>query len=771
MAAFHDSSTPTSKAALGLSLGLVASGWDAAALLLAPLLAWRQHAGAARPVATALLAGLFLGFVLTASPASGPDVPEGIHRVEGTVLEAPPPGDTGLDADFRIEAIGDARLPRACRLVVRLQAPAARGLALHAGTRLRAVGRLSRRTRLRNPGSPRGPPSWRFQVRTAGAITIVRPADGPAATVERLRWAAGAALDRHLARPDAALAHALLLGDRSALRPRERARFRRTGQGHLLAVSGLHVGLVLAGALVVLRPLGVGLTGRAVVVLLLLAVYVPLTGAPPSAVRAGGAAALYAAGRLVLRDARAGSALATVVLWVLLLDPPSASSAAFALSVAAVVGILVLAPVLSRWFVGPSVTVPDVVAPPRAFLRRSFAVALAAWLATTPLLASAFGRVALVAAPLSVLTVPLTAGLLASGALALVAGGVLALPFTTLAFLLRGLLDLVIRLGGSAGRVDPPGVVWVAAWVLGLLALAAGTRRAAVLLVVLLVLLFTPRARTTPPDPRLVFLEGGRGRAAVLFVPDGRVALLDVGRRAQGGVGRRVLVPALAALGVERLDLLVLTGRDAEDAGGLEDVLAALPVGRVVTAPAALDGTRRRGGADGPPVRAAVGGDVLLGGPWGRLVVTDPGDGGGNEAPAGLTLLLARQDGPAVLLPAAGEGSAPPPGPATRPRRGRLALVLPPTARTGAEGRSRLVASDAALRLASCGPEDLRALPPGTRATAAEGALRVDLLPGGARVMSPWSGAGEEYDPPRSMPPPAPPPFPGSEPVCWPASP
>lgn len=69
---------------------------------------------------------------------------------------------------------------------------------------------------------------------------------------------------------------------------------------------------------------------------------------------------------------------------------------------------------------------------------------------------------------------------------------------------------------------------------------------------------------------RITFLDVGQGDAVLLQAPEGQTALVDAGR---GDV-----VPLLRQMGVERIDLLVATHPDRDHIGGMEGVIAALPV-------------------------------------------------------------------------------------------------------------------------------------------------------------------------------------------------
>jgi competence protein ComEC len=104
--------------------------------------------------------------------------------------------------------------------------------------------------------------------------------------------------------------------------------------------------------------------------------------------------------------------------------------------------------------------------------------------------------------------------------------------------------------------------------------------RAALALAVSLLLALAPPARLLPEPPRMVALDVGQGDATLV---QGRrsAVLIDAGLSIPDGVdlGRRTVVPALAALGLRRLDLVLATHADADHRGGLPAVLEAFAVG------------------------------------------------------------------------------------------------------------------------------------------------------------------------------------------------
>jgi competence protein ComEC len=260
---------------------------------------------------------------------------------------------------------------------------------------------------------------------------------------------------------------------------------------------------------------------------------------------------------------------------------------------------------------------------------RASATALAA---TAPIAGWHFGEVTPNGLLANLIAIPWTALLILPSALlcALVSG----CGFTALAqVLLSGAswiatvslefaLDIASRLPPPL-FVTRPAMAWFLAVGVALLVTlrVKGTllRVAGALLVVAL-LAGAPAARIAPPPPRLIALEVGQGSATII---QGRTAavLVDAGASMPGGDwGKRAVLPALAALGIEALDLVVVSHGDRDHRGGVPSVLAAIPVAEVwVPYGAALDpafeAVRRTARAQGAVLleRGAGAAPVVLG--------------------------------------------------------------------------------------------------------------------------------------------------------------
>lgn len=193
---------------------------------------------------------------------------------------------------------------------------------------------------------------------------------------------------------------ALLLGDRSELSPQQKREFALTGTSHIIAISGLHVGVV-AGALLVLAGFLPWRWVQWLLFTLALSLFVVLTGAQPSALRAAFMASLGWGMYLLQRQPHPLNIVAATAFMLLVAAPELAFSRSFQLSILATAGIVLLFEPFAEWL---RQLVPHL---PQA-LRQLLALTAAATCASAPIAAAAFGTFSLLTLPLNLLAVPLS---------------------------------------------------------------------------------------------------------------------------------------------------------------------------------------------------------------------------------------------------------------------------------------------------------------------------------------------------------------------------
>ncbi|MGN0233467.1 MAG: ComEC/Rec2 family competence protein [Bacteroidaceae bacterium] len=195
------------------------------------------------------------------------------------------------------------------------------------------------------------------------------------------------------------LGSALLLGKREGITREMRQAYSESGAAHLLALSGLHLG-ILYGLLhlLIIRRIRFSQWRWFVLPLLLLFLwgYVMLTGMPISLVRAAIMCTVVMIATLSQRATEPLHALALSAMGILLVSPSSLQSISFQLSFLAVFFILAIC---SSPITTPSLTTR---------IQQSIFVSAAAWLGTAPLAAYYFHTIPLLSIPLSLLLIPIT---------------------------------------------------------------------------------------------------------------------------------------------------------------------------------------------------------------------------------------------------------------------------------------------------------------------------------------------------------------------------
>jgi competence protein ComEC len=515
-------------------------------------------------------------------------------EVTGTLAanHIPPADSLGRVPILPVEATAvTARAGVHPRCAVELRVKLPRGTeAMRAGTEVRLRGTWWKMQ------APVVPSAWPGDPARAGFLAVKRleVTRPPSAAAHPLLVARGSFQARlhRLFGENGPLADALLLGRRETLDRELSVRFAQSGLVHLLAISGTHVALI--GAVLVVAGRAMRVPRRIVpwATIVLVALYLAMIGAPPSAVRSGIMVALTLAGAAIQRPSASLPVVAASAVAILAFQPAAALDAGFQLSYAGVLGILLLRRAMLQrvpeaWRKG-KVTRPVV---------ESAVVSVAAFLATAPIVAAHFSQVAPVSIVANLPAVPLTSvALVGVGAAALLdpVAPPLARAVAWVAGLALDLLERVVDVavavpGGHATVSAPHWPAWIAAGVAFLLVMDAaaklrpGVRWLVAAGVSAAVVAAVPALAPRAHGVEIAFLDVGQGDAVAIRSPAGRWVLVDAGPRDDGwDAGERRVLPFLRARGVRRLEALVLTHPHADHVGGAAAVLREMPVGRVI---------------------------------------------------------------------------------------------------------------------------------------------------------------------------------------------
>ena len=416
-----------------------------------------------------------------------------------------------------------------------------------------------------------------------------------------------------------ALLHALLLGDKSRISNRLRNAFNRTGISHLLAISGLHVGIVAFTVYTIVRFLigfvpallwaGWGEKSAVLATLPVVFLYGFLAGMSPSTQRAVIMVTFFLLAAWVGRDQNIINTAAAAALIILMLYPPALFSISFQLSFAAVLSIIIGMSRISGLLLS-SGTIPT------KLVNKGLTMAMVTLFATAgtaPLVMAYFNQISLIGLAVNLIMVPLVGffvvpvGLL-SICMYFVSTSAAAACLKLCGIVLSTALRVVFRFSdfsfAAVKTITPSileiGLAYLLLW--GLINGGAvvkgrsadsvfGKRWAGIMVLVAVIglsvdTLYWLQVRYWHTDLRITVLDVGQGSAALLELPKGHILLLDGGGFSDNrifDVGAIIVAPFLWRKKIGTVDTIMLSHANSDHYNGLVYIADHFHVGQVIT--------------------------------------------------------------------------------------------------------------------------------------------------------------------------------------------
>ena len=547
-----------------------------------------------------LVCAALLGFAYSAWIAQArlsdslPDAWQGQNiTLTGIVAEMPRVHERGLRFAFDVEEVTTpgAHVPRRIQLAT-YDGDSEKPLELHAGERWQFT------VRLKQPHGTANPYGFDFEawalernIRATGYVygkgdnrKLSEATSTPAYFIEQVRESVRTHFHKTLGEaPYTGILVALAIGDQASISQAQWQVFTRTGVNHLMSISGLHITMLASFAFALTYWLwrrSVRLTLRfparkaaALAGLLAALCYTLLSGFEIPAQRTLYMLATFAVMLLFSRNVSPSQMLAAALIVVLLADPWAVRAPGFWLSFGAVALIFyVTANRLGK----------------AHWLAEYGKVQWAMTIGLIPPLLALFQQLSLVSPLANAFAIPLVSFVVVPLTLL----GTLP-PFEWMLYLAHQAMVLCMWLLEALD--DLPLAVWTQhappAWsiVLGVLGAAWILAPRGFPLRALGSILLLPMFLTDPPAPaentaRIIVFDVGQG-LAVAVQTQHHTLLYDTGPDFAGEAdsGNRILVPALRALGIKRLDELMLSHDDIDHIGGTASVLQAIPVAEVST--------------------------------------------------------------------------------------------------------------------------------------------------------------------------------------------
>lgn len=409
---------------------------------------------------------------------------------------------------------------------------------------------------------------------------------------------------------------AMLLGEKSSIDTETRINYSVSGLGHLLAISGLHVGIIGAAVLVLLKKIGMNKTAAAALSSVFLYIYCEFSGSHDSSLRAFIMFTVMAMSQCLLRSYDMLSSLSLAGIILLVLCPARLFAAGFQLSFGAVAGLGLILPVLDERLkkaekdaviAGSGADRPDA-GTFGAKLKKGAAEGVLVWLSvnlfTVPILLWSYCEFPVYSILANVLFVPMTALILMLG----IAGGAVSLVLPVPGSYILMLPELLIGIQDGAGAAlrhlpfsvfitGQPSALKIALYYAGMLLLLyhgmlkgiGGTKKgglrkknggqgssvcvrpkvAAVLAIIMMSVIFVRPFNGF----YMTFLDVGQGDCCVTSTGKGSIFMIDGGSSSQTDPAYYTILPYFKNRGISRIDGVFVTHSDIDHMNGIKEML------------------------------------------------------------------------------------------------------------------------------------------------------------------------------------------------------
>jgi len=373
----------------------------------------------------------------------------------------------------------------------------------------------------------------------------------------------------------------MMLGEKTLIPQELKTIFIDAGVMHILAVSGLHVGMIAGFLLLIFGMFKIPKNTKYISVLLLLFSYAAISGYRPSVMRATIMFSILIIGKMINRDRNVFISLFFAGFIILLCNPLVLYDSGFLLSFSVTFFILYLVPVIKSIF-----------STQLKWMDNALSISIAAWLGLFPLSAYFFNKVSIIALIANLFIVPLAGAVVLLGFFTFFIGLLSIRLAGVTAFLSYCLLRIMVFMvqGFSALPFSfitigqPPIIIVVFYYFLLIFLIEIYFKindlkkfrgKAAVLIFLIIFIVISVNIFFPVDDLRVHYLNVGEGDCALIQIPKHFNILIDGGGSpgSEFDVGNKIVIPYLKRNGIHKIDVLILSHPHLDHLEGLLPIL------------------------------------------------------------------------------------------------------------------------------------------------------------------------------------------------------
>jgi len=400
------------------------------------------------------------------------------------------------------------------------------------------------------------------------------------------------------------LVSSILLGDREKIPEGLMDGFVKTGTIHFLAISGLHVGILVVSLHYLLRLLGFNTKHLAIIIILVTFLYAVTTGMKTPIIRAGIMVAAYYVAFIFNRRWNLPNSIAAAVFVILLINPSDLFNVGFQLSVLAVLGIIYISSGIENSCWKTSLLIERLQAKEerneiwfrvKIYCRKTLCVSLAAWIAIMPLIAYYFHIITPLTVLLNIIVFPLIWLILVGGFVVLIVGlafPILVVPFAWLISYSEIALENLIMLFSTSFRTffytSGPSWIWILIYYLIVILFILRERLRVKTVHVLIAILgisnifiFSNSFGHNQGCLKLTCFDVRHGTSIFIQFPNGKNMLFDTGTWSNYDVGKFIVDPFLRREGIKKIDTVVISHEHDDHCNGIPSLIERFKIDNV----------------------------------------------------------------------------------------------------------------------------------------------------------------------------------------------
>jgi len=391
----------------------------------------------------------------------------------------------------------------------------------------------------------------------------------------------------------AGLLAGMIIGYKDGLDDNASEAFSKAGLTHIMVASGMNVAFIIIPLLFLFKKLNFGNTISSIITILVLVLFVFVTGFSASIVRAVLMGIIILTGKIIMREPDIYTSISASALIILIINPFIIFDIGFQLSFGATLSLVMFCPAIKTFI--SRIPIPEILAD-------TLAATLAAQFGVVPITLYYFNNLSIISIVSNLLVVPMVQIITIIGFVMVFAGLISINLAVLIGYINNTFLSFVLFVTEMSSKIPfasvklPTPPIWsILIYYVGIIYFFMGRKKLSHLpginkvkrIVVILFAVGLLIGKIVPQPIEITFLDVGQGDSAFIKTAHGTKVLIDGGGREAGSrssfdVGESVVVPFILDNCTKSIDIVIASHGHSDHTEGLEAVLEETRVGMLI---------------------------------------------------------------------------------------------------------------------------------------------------------------------------------------------